>query len=909
MPSLLSALLVQDRVVSFRQMDAAVRAQQRDGGHIGTCLLELEAIDEGILLYYESKARQVPSADLEAFAKIPRSAVEAVDSAWALRHKACPVGFDGDALLVASVEPLSPEAIEELGRPAQERVGLELRVMQALHALYGAPLDARFAALLDAHPASVGVVESDPEPAAPGPPAEEEELPGLSWPLERLSSFLAASDDRDALLMASLGFLGKFFARRMFLVVGRSTLRGHALHMPGKPARPIAKAELPLEGGQLSALVSGDSYFLGTCEEAGVSALYDHLGVSTPPDCLALPIRVGPRAALLLLADNAAQPVDHRALPIATVVVRQLSAALERLIRTIKSRHTSAIPGVNAEAPAHLSADAAPIHEEPSRVTQELLLRVEGQAAGVTAGLNAFDSTEWALPEDWDDVDALQTAPEHGPARQTRLFGAFEQPQRRAIDPDPVSERESIEAPTTRLPEVAPEPPPTERVVVDDGGEALTEKIVVAGAVDLGASTSPLKGRATTQPTPNAAVKAPTRPTSSVTPQHAKAEPPSRQTLDPPARAQETKPAGEPSVNGGDAHATRPTPSQDVAPAAQPVTYNRDSGDHDSVPVTPGTSSYRRAVELDVSMPGVLQTNATPAPMSREQRAIAEAIFEAPNDVLAGWLDDEDEARANGAFVELLNRGPRAFDALYEAFPGPLRVDRRAESATDRTPLEEHGPLLWLCALQLLSFRTHLTTLLTSEDDNARYYATRMVLQAADPMAIDDMVERLFDHDAQIRTIALHFVSIFLDHDVRDRVLERIRASIPSREAHEAEYAIHASTDLGDLLAIPQIIEALRHKSVHTRQRAAQALSQLTFQDHGLSAKQWTKWYQRVGTQPRLTWLLEAMVDKDWKVRDNAAKALAELPRLMINYHPDLNRAARAQAAEHVRAYFTESGA
>ena len=212
--------------------------------------------------------------------------------------------------------------------------------------------------------------------------------------------------------------------------------------MPGKPARPIAKAELPLEGGQLSALVSGDSYFLGTCEEAGVSALYDHLGVSTPPDCLALPIRVGPRAALLLLADNAAQPVDHRALPIATVVVRQLSAALERLIRTIKSRHTSAIPGVNAEAPAHLSADAAPIHEEPSRITQELLLRVEGQAAGVTAGLNAFDSTEWALPEDWDDVDALQTAPEGGPARQTRLFGAFEQPQRGAIDPDPASERE-----------------------------------------------------------------------------------------------------------------------------------------------------------------------------------------------------------------------------------------------------------------------------------------------------------------------------------------------------------------------------------------------------------------------------------------------------------------------------------
>jgi hypothetical protein len=51
MPSQLSALLVQDRVVSFRQMDAAVRLQEQQGGHIGTCLLELDAIDEGILLY------------------------------------------------------------------------------------------------------------------------------------------------------------------------------------------------------------------------------------------------------------------------------------------------------------------------------------------------------------------------------------------------------------------------------------------------------------------------------------------------------------------------------------------------------------------------------------------------------------------------------------------------------------------------------------------------------------------------------------------------------------------------------------------------------------------------------------------------------------------------------------------
>jgi hypothetical protein len=52
----LSSLLVRERVVDVGTMEQAFRRIDREGGRLGTVLLEMGALDEGTLHYYLGEA-------------------------------------------------------------------------------------------------------------------------------------------------------------------------------------------------------------------------------------------------------------------------------------------------------------------------------------------------------------------------------------------------------------------------------------------------------------------------------------------------------------------------------------------------------------------------------------------------------------------------------------------------------------------------------------------------------------------------------------------------------------------------------------------------------------------------------------------------------------------------------------
>ena len=122
MPTKLSALLVQDRVVCFRHMDVPVQRQQQHGGRVGTNLLELGHVDEGILLYYVSKQRHIPALDNDAFLAVDQEALSAWDAEQASALMAVPLALDRVRLQVAVIEPLPEEFVESF----RARSGLEL---------------------------------------------------------------------------------------------------------------------------------------------------------------------------------------------------------------------------------------------------------------------------------------------------------------------------------------------------------------------------------------------------------------------------------------------------------------------------------------------------------------------------------------------------------------------------------------------------------------------------------------------------------------------------------------------------------------------------------------------------------------------------------------------------------------
>ena len=904
MPSQLSALLVQDRVVSFRQMDAAVRLQEQQGGHIGTCLLELDAIDEGILLYYASKQLRVPAVERGALAEIDPAAVAAWGRERAREHRAVAYGYEDGKLLLATATPIATEAIDAFKRDAQinvqQRIALELRIEEALHAAYGEPLDARFAALTERYPSEVamrgdaiapaGVAEraTGSEPSANA--ALDGQLAGLTWSMPQWSGFVASSVDRDAMLLATLGFVGKFFDRRMLLVLSPTTVRGFALQMEGETRRPIARYETSVVAeSTLARMHNGDSYFIGAAADAGLSGLFEHLGVAPPVDVIVMPIRVGKRAAIALVGDAGDKAINPKVLPIVALVARRLGAGLERLIRELKLRQSASLPAVHSEAPAHLSSTHArqptAVQHAVSEEANRLLEQVQLPDGMPRTGTHAFTSRDWELPEAFgDDWPELQRAA--------------------AVHDDGIEDAAHHTAMLTPTGEVALQA----RDDAWDDADAIAEAIVsqrdaqitpVAGEAvvttetpvePLDARTMPASGKTRDLPTFEATGGYDAVPTDALpaTPQPA-ATPRPAATLQPAATPQ---PATSERATPGPAGA-RPSG----------VHFARTEQVSGALPaVAPGTAAHRRPIDLDVELPGVLQDEPVAEPDEREL-AIAASTLSAPSEALVEWLDSEDERIRNAAFVELLNRGSAAFDAVLEAFPGPLRVERATSRRSTRVPLEEHGPLVYLCGLQVLSLRERLRALLLSDDANARYYAARLILQAADPEATPAMVSSLFDADAQVREVALTHVKTFLPMSDRGAILSDIRRRFAIADTWVVEAAAAAAAELLDTDAVPLLIETLNAESTHTRQRAASALSRITFQDFGANAKHWERWHRQSGAGSRIEWLLEAMVSKDWKVRDNAARELRHMPRLVVNYHPDLNRPALEAAVPIVERY------
>jgi cell division septum initiation protein DivIVA len=886
-------------------MDAAVRHQQENAGHIGSCLLELGAIDEGILLYYASKQLRVPSADRDVFTSVRDDALRLWGRERARTHSAVPLSIVDGSLRLAVVTPLDAAVVDafeaEHNIGIEQLVALELRVQQAMYFFYDLPLNARFAALVERYPFAMRRHETGAQAAVDGseparPVSGQGDVTGLAWTMPQWSAFVATSTDRDAMLLATLGFVGKFFERRMLLVAGKDSIRGFALQMEGEPKRPVARFEYEFEeGSALARLAEGESYVLGSPADADLTALYEHLGATAPRDVLVMPIKVGQRAALLLLGDAGSLAVNPRVLPIASLVVNRLGAGLERLIRELKLRRTSSLPSVSAEAPEHLSSSGSAtspvLRERATQEAQRLLDQSDIRADNARRGVRRFVTSEWTVVADQansfelPEVEVpLELADAQGlNTEQLHATGNFESPLAQASKLASAARRDQ----ETRDADVAQ--------------ETTTRQSTRYAS---GSHTAPLRSHGEGQLTD--AMEAVGRPITS-----------DYEAVDSEPKTASISRAADTGSTSAASGATRDLPSVDRRTLPQPadrearVRFRRKAEDSGSIPVVSGTGSHRRAVELDLSMPGVLQNAEVVRALSSDEKQCSAAVLAASNEQLIAWLVNPIDPHYQFAFVELLSRGPSTFDALMEAFPGPLRVERVTDTKNSRrTPIEEHGPILWLCALQMLSVRQRLRKHLDSPEDDTRYYATRLLLQSADPTISDLMVRRAIDPDVQIRELALKHLRTFLPLSDGDTIRETVRSHLTDSEVWRAEAAIHATVELRDFDAIPMLIGLLDHDSAHTRQRSASALSRLTFQDFGATQALWQRWHATEGARGRNEWLVDAMVSKDWKVRDNASRELRAMKRLVVNYHPDLNRQAweAAQRAVHRYLYGRDGG-
>lgn len=167
----LGQLLVTRGWISVQQLTRALKNQQAVGGQLGTCLLEMEALSEDLLLKGLAEQLGVPAAGVDDLRSVAEDALALLPPKVARRCRAVPIRLAGGRLDVAMLDPHNLTAQDELAFATGKRVRVhvlhEARIHEALDRYYGEEPPLRFVHLLDRLNRARYLWEREPEAGEP----------------------------------------------------------------------------------------------------------------------------------------------------------------------------------------------------------------------------------------------------------------------------------------------------------------------------------------------------------------------------------------------------------------------------------------------------------------------------------------------------------------------------------------------------------------------------------------------------------------------------------------------------------------------------------------------------------------------------------------------------------------------
>jgi len=148
----LGDILLERGWVTPQQLQIARKRQAELGGRIGTCLLEVGALSEDLLLRSLSEQAGVPPAPIQSLHDIPQDVSTLLSPAKAIAYRAVPFRQFGGQIEVALEEVKDLGGQDELsfvlGKRVNVHIANEVRIAEALDTVYGHPSSARLKQLL-----------------------------------------------------------------------------------------------------------------------------------------------------------------------------------------------------------------------------------------------------------------------------------------------------------------------------------------------------------------------------------------------------------------------------------------------------------------------------------------------------------------------------------------------------------------------------------------------------------------------------------------------------------------------------------------------------------------------------------------------------------------------------------------
>jgi hypothetical protein len=189
----LGEMLLRDGRLTEPQLEAALRYQARDGGRLGTVLVEHGFVDLEALTVYLGLELGIPIATGAMLARAKRAAVRLLQPGQAFRYKCVPLVVQDRHLIAAIEDPhdfANLDALAQItGYRVLPRVAPEVRIYYYIERYYGVPRPARYVKFGDTPRHDAGVVDTGlPAPPLPGlPPSTGTPVPAPG-PKPRLHS-------------------------------------------------------------------------------------------------------------------------------------------------------------------------------------------------------------------------------------------------------------------------------------------------------------------------------------------------------------------------------------------------------------------------------------------------------------------------------------------------------------------------------------------------------------------------------------------------------------------------------------------------------------------------------------------------------------------------------------------------
>lgn len=325
--SALGALLLEARVITEAQLQAALRHQASFGGRLGSHLLKMGCLADGALAHFLGMQLNLPAVDKVSLRAASRDVLRSIPAELARKHRAVPVAFSKGALKIAMVDPRDQQALQEIAG----RSGHKLLPMVAAEALIDAVLEEHFGAR-SVRPRSISVagidvgdgedfqvVHTSQRPdrglrrsSAPPPPSAAAAAGGAAISVENRGHFFQAarpdlvSDERslddvatdlgranDEAAVARIAgrMMATRFEQAIVFVQDGSAIVGSAHSGASIPEEELRKIRLHLEDAPLFARAAQRRQTsLATSESSFDRALLASLGLDPGVACLCLPI-------------------------------------------------------------------------------------------------------------------------------------------------------------------------------------------------------------------------------------------------------------------------------------------------------------------------------------------------------------------------------------------------------------------------------------------------------------------------------------------------------------------------------------------------------------------------------------------------------------------------------------------